>query len=688
ESPASHDPGTAMPSVLAGLPAADRDKHSDALTSYLLSLSGGNPSDVPTGDRSRGEELYHEAGCVACHSPRDDQGREIAREGDIGLSHVARKYRPEGLTAFLYEPLKVRPDGRMPDMKLTLDEAAALSSYLLGEDASGEPKKPESHDSRLIAAGKQAFEDLDCASCHESPDEIAKTEAGSAKAPSAEQLDLSKGCLSTEPGKAPDYQLNEAQRSAIRTALSKKSGASTNASETIQLRLTQLNCIACHQRDDYGGVLADRDSYFHSTEEALGNEARIPPSLTLTGAKLRPEWTNKVLYDGERVRPYMKTRMPQYGNEALDGLTKLFGEADKLPPLEFEPPDRQSNRTMRDGANQLLGNKGLNCIACHNYNGKESPGMKGLDLMTTYQRLQPAWFDAFMRNPSKMRPGIIMPGFWPDGKAIQTEILGGSTEEQLRALWYNFSLGRSARDPSGLRVEPAKLEVTDRTRTYRGRSQVAGYRGIAVGYPGGINYAFNAQTGAFSAIWSGEFVSVGWQGQGSGNFTPSGKVVQLAQDVAILKNPMDPWPLHPKRTKENPINPDPLYPRQYGYAFEGYSMDSAGVPTFRYRSGELQIEDVSRVTGESPASALRRTLSFESKTQTNRHLRLMTGQIKKLSDTSYEANGLKVVLGKNIEPSKLTLRSSSADEKIQELILELNLPVGTTTHSFDYVLSR
>lgn len=67
---------------------------------------------------------------------------------------------------------------------------------------------------------------------------------------------------------------------------------------------------------------------------------------------------------------------------------------------------------MKDGALMLLGDKGLNCIACHNYNGKDSPSMKGLDLMTSYQRLQPAWFDQFLKNPAKFRSGIIMPSYW------------------------------------------------------------------------------------------------------------------------------------------------------------------------------------------------------------------------------------------------------------------------------------
>lgn len=220
---------------------------------------------------------------------------------------------------------------------------------------------------------------------------------------------------------------------------------------------------------------------------------------------------NKVLFDGEAVRPHMKTRMRQFGDLALSGFSDLFAGVDTMEKVDLPGPPPRSGNEMRRGAQLLLGDKGLSCIACHNYNGKESPGMRGLDLMISYQRLQPSWFYHYMKNPAAFRPSIIMPSYWPNGKAMPTEVLGGDTELQLRALWHNLSLGRSARDPSGLRTAPTKLVVTDKARTYRGRSRIAGYRGIAVGLPGGMNYAFDAQNGALAGIWQGEFVSVNWR---------------------------------------------------------------------------------------------------------------------------------------------------------------------------------
>ena len=161
--------------------------------------------------------------------------------------------------------------------------------------------------------------------------------------------------------------------------------------DQIGLKLTQLNCISCHKRGDFGGVMEELDFYFHSTEEALGNEARIPPPLTGIGGKLKEGWLNKVLYDGLRVRSYMSVRMPSYGEKALAGMVELLRAEDAggLPKVDFAPPSKETRPMVNNGGHLLLGNKGLNCIACHNYNGKESPGMKGLDLITSFQRLEP-----------------------------------------------------------------------------------------------------------------------------------------------------------------------------------------------------------------------------------------------------------------------------------------------------------
>lgn len=685
--PAATHPGTTMPDMLVGETVEKRQEISESISHYLRSLqeavTGAKKSTKS--DAKAGHTLFHEIGCIACHSQRDDAGNELVTEGVVSLAHVPSKYRSGALAEFLRDPLKVRPSGRMPDMNLTNDEASSLALYLSGAATADVPDLAIPT-VQQVAEGKNNFKKWNCVACHQ-PEQV--DQDSSAHGPALSKLNLSAGCLSPQPKDAPNFHLNQTQRTAIQAALQKPAASPTSADQ-IKMRLTQLSCIACHNRDDYGGVSPEIDGFFHSTEEALGNEARIPPPLTLVGAKLRPAWMNKVLYDGEVVRPYMKTRMPQFGESSLKGLSEFFAEVDSIEEVDLPAPDRVSKPKMRNGAHLLLGNKGLSCIACHNYNGKESPGMKGLDLMTSYQRLQPSWFYHYMKNPGAFRPGIIMPSYWPNDKAVQTEILGGDTELQLQALWHNFSLGRSARDPSGLRTEPTKLKVSDKTRTYRGRSKIAGYRGIAVGFPGGMNYAFSAQNGALSGIWQGEFVSVNWQSQGSGNFSPASSSVQLAQDVAFLQlsDEKAAWPLYPKRSKEQPINSDPLYPRKHGYAFTGYYFDDAFVPTFMYKCGSIAIEDKSVSAKVDGGDVLRRTFHFSTATQEVVYFRALTGAITMTAEKDDKKVFKTKAVAISIATGDTILRPASLKENGQELLIRLSLPKGKSSHTIDYTLLK
>jgi hypothetical protein len=196
-----------------------------------------------------------------------------------------------------------------------------------------------------------------------------------------------------------------------------------------------------------------------------------------------------------------------------------------------------------------------------------------------------------------------------------------------------------------------------------------------------MNYAFNAHNGALSAFWTGKFINVGWRGQGSGNFTPAAPAIQIAEDVAFLIELPETWPLRPVRSKENPVNPDPTYPSQHGYSFKGYSIGEKGVPTFSYNCGEIAIEDTSVTGGEK--GKLNRTLTFTSKKAITIYFRAMSGNIESISESSFKIPKLQLNIGKSTAKFSNILRAAGENK---ELIFKLDLPAGTSTLSFDYVL--
>ena len=691
-SPSAMHPGTTMPDLLASESGSKREEIAEALTHFLVAQSTKQFDSVEAEnpDLNLGKELFHSVGCIACHTPRelksedtvDENEKEIVKVAGVDLGHLSTKYSHKSLSGFLFQPLRVRSSGRMPDMKLTPVESQAVAGYLLSEQhLESQSLQPQE---KLTALGRKYFQDLNCAACHKLNDIPA-----AAPLDSLRKADLTRGCLSKTPGKSPRFAFDDTQVQAIVAALKKEKQVDSDKVK-IAKTLTAFNCIACHIRDDFGGVPEDRNPFFKTSEKALGDDGRIPPPLTLVGAKLQPVWLKKVLYDGESVRPYMTTRMPQYGEANLRHLPELVGQLDVLKSVELKIPSTESRskseqereKLLRTAGRELLGDKGLNCIACHNFSGKPSPINKGKDMMTTFQRLQPGWFNNFVRNPGAYRPRIVMPYSWPDGIAAHKTILDGDTEMQIEAIWFYLSLGTSAADPPGIRRPETILSVADATRTYRGRSSVAGFRGIAVGFPERLNYAFNAETGTLTAIWQGEFIRVDRGGQGSGGFNPAGPAIALAQDVSFLElsDAKAPWPLRPVMTKEVPNNQNPLYPKNLGYQFIEYFLDEADNPTFVYRSGAIEIQDRSIAVQSGEKLVLQRAFHFNSPKPQSIWYRALTGSIEAESNLVYKTAKLRLT----IPVAETLLRSLSDNPESSELLLKLEIPQGISTLLFTY----
>jgi hypothetical protein len=707
-SPTSMHANTRMPDLLTEKSESERKLIANALTHFLVSQSSegfrSKLDEVPNVDQ--GKELYHTVGCVVCHGAKepptespplaknavddDDDEPKTSPPADavksmaLSLHHVRNKYSLQSLSAFLFQPLHVRSSGRMPDMKLTPPESLAIAGYLYGSQPQVE--SPLNVDDSQIALGKTYFQELHCAACHS----LKGFEARSRSRPIV-GFDQAKGCLSSIPGAGPKFHFTQAQVQAIVAALKQPRTTERDTDEVVIAKtMTSYQCMACHVRGNYGGVHQEHSPYFVTSERNLGEDGRMPPPLTLVGAKLQPSWLKKVLFDGESVRPYMATRMPQYGLENLKHLPEVVGRQDVLDSVEIDVPksehrtekEREREKMLRTGGRELLGDKGLNCIACHNFNGKPSPINKGIDLMTSYERLQSKWFNGFVRNPGAFRPRIVMPYSWSNGIASHKTILDGNTDMQIEAIWYYLSLGTSAADPSGIRVSNTKLQVDGHARTYRGRSKIAGFRGIAVGLPERINFSFNAETGTMTALWLGDFVGVNWNGQGSGDFAPSGDPIALAQDVSFapLTDANAVWPKMPVMTKEARRNPDPLYPKNVGYQFLGYAMDSAFVPTFRYRSGSIQIEDRSEAWVGSTTPGLKRTLTLNCSRPESVWFRALTGEISLESERVFKTNRLRLT----VPNGDWKLRPAAEGTGQSELILQLALDQGNTTLEFLY----
>ena len=216
-SPSASHSGTTMPDLLPTQTEDQRNNIADAITHFLVAQSPRKfqREAISGKEASVGKDLFHSVGCIACHSPRDESGKEVTREGVVELGHIPAKYSLSSLGEFLFQPLKVRPAGRMPDMKLTPVEAKAIASYLLGKaDTTSKPLQPQ--DER-VTLGRKYFQQFNCAACHKLGDIPAAASVGDLQDAKQER-----GCLAKVPGKAPNFNLNDDQVKAIRAALVKR----------------------------------------------------------------------------------------------------------------------------------------------------------------------------------------------------------------------------------------------------------------------------------------------------------------------------------------------------------------------------------------------------------------------------------------------------------------------------------
>tara|TARA_R110002096_G_scaffold35629_1_gene100320 strand:+ start:252 stop:2348 length:2097 start_codon:yes stop_codon:yes gene_type:complete len=581
KNPQSGREGTTMPGMLHDFSAEELD----SVLAYLGSLSSGVKfATARHANAERGSALYHEKGCIACHAPTADflpphGGDGLSAEGlAVSLPDLQKKTHYKALAAFLISPSTYRPDGRMPHLPLDTQEAMDVTAHLLDfqssnpkDDAKTTAQWPKVTQA-LIAQGQVLVSERRCASCHDLPDlDSVETIALPSRA-----LKQGNHCLSAEPGsEVPYYGLTEKQRESLSLFLEDGRDLKDVSGE---LSLAAMNCFACHDRDGVGGPTIGTNPFFVG-DESLGDSGRLPPPLTGIGQKLKHEWMDGVL-EGKpenRVRPYLKTLMPAYPNQA-DAIADWLVEIDdgsEYPAMVHHEEDLEAGR-------KLLGvSGGVNCIICHNWGDKSSLGIPSLDISALDQRLRPEWFRQYLLNPASYRPGTLMPPLWPGGHSSVPDVLGGDSERQIAAIWSFIEKGEGV--PEGFpehRSGQFELIPLDRPIIQRTFLEGVGTKSILVGFPGGMNLAYDGLKGRPGLVWRGRFFD--------------------AYDTWFTRKIVFQQPL------EEAVNP--FSESSEEARFRGYRVTKEGDPVFIVTNQGREIEDAFGSDGE----ALIRKVSWEN----------------------------------------------------------------------------
>jgi mono/diheme cytochrome c family protein len=517
--------------------------------------------------------------------------------------------------------------------------------------------------------GKELFATLNCAACHAISD---KAGPKAPAAPALAQLNPTKpgGCLDANPAAGrPAYALADPQRTALQQAVAQlqKDTAPPDPALVADNTLKAMNCGACHARTGTPGPDPGRLPYFSSTIEVdLGDEGRLAPHLNEIGAKLTANGLRKMLFEGRYVRPYLATRMPQFGEPNLAHLPDALAAADasKVPPLAGDEPPFSAKQI--DDGRRLVGTQGLGCVNCHGWGPYKSLGAPAINLLASTGRLTRPYFFAYLAEPAKYRPGTRMPAFWKDGENAFKEIHNGNMQKQVEAIWAYLQMGERGGMPAGMAGEQDLLIPINEPITFRTFIKDVGSHAIAVGFRQKTHVAFDAAHARMAAAWGGDFLRTkgAWDGR-AGNFTDMpGNVIMLppGQALAMLDSQTAPWPVVDPKLREAPE----------GWKFKGYRFADDRTPTFLYRFNDVGIEETPAAEYTDKGGDLTRKIHLTAPAAVqNLYFRAAVGQsITAEADGSFLVDGklrVRVKTSPNAPPTKRT----TADGK-QELIIPID----------------
>jgi cytochrome c2 len=519
--PKSFRPRTKMPNfwpealsiertVRQGSPeAATRAGEVQKIVAYLWKNS--EPPDLPplpvAGDGARGKLLVQKAGCRGCHTfvppdklctpeqiaagktrgtpqepgeceaPRTLSGSD-ARDFAPNLSNIGHKTNERWLFAWLKNPSSMWPQTRMPNLRLSNQEAADITAYLLTLKSGTPPPAQlffQKDSPELIAAaaeGDKLVVKYGCPGCHDvkghENDAKIGADLNEFGRKAVDLLDFGNAIpnprhyswynwidLKLRAPRAyryervdtrmPQFDFNDDEVDSIMTFLKSRSLEKIPpqflASNERRLAISRgdqvidyFNCRGCHTIDFQGGAI--RDIF---AEDDLW---KAPPLLQQEGWRVQPDWLFGFLGDpSKKLRPWLDVRMPTFPltDERATTLVRAFAARANVPYPYISVRVPEMNAKELAEAKAMVYDQ-LKCFSCHTAGAPGSdkdPASLAPNLELSKHRLRPDWVLAWLKNPQSLQEGTRMPNFFtpetPD-TVMYPKYFGGSQERQIRAL--------------------------------------------------------------------------------------------------------------------------------------------------------------------------------------------------------------------------------------------------------------
>jgi len=352
------------------------DKNNAAISgiaAYLMKNSESIVLESPPveGDPEKGERLVNEVGCLGCHTV----GSMAANDHGPELSALGSKLKPDWLYTWLKSPKHYNPETRMPNLRLTDEEASHIVSFLLSQ-------KNDKFDTIRAPLVKP-----------EAVDELALT-----------------------------YMTSKMRHEEAKAELERMS-SSQKLEFVGEKAILQQGCFGCHT---IKGFEDTKPIGTELTEEGSKAIDKLDFGFVDLEHTRRAWFFQKLMhprsFDEGKVKSYHeKLRMPQFDftDEQAGSLTTFLLSLQKAEiPLEM-----QKRLTLQENqveAGRLLVAK-QNCQGCHTLDGKKGAVLSVIEdsgnappvLDGEGKKVKEVWLYHFLENPVTIRPWLSyrMPTF-------------------------------------------------------------------------------------------------------------------------------------------------------------------------------------------------------------------------------------------------------------------------------------
>jgi mono/diheme cytochrome c family protein len=444
------------------------EQQTTALTSFLLAQSTPYTmaDKLPlAGDAARGKELVLSLGCRGCHNVTEDEKdpafidhKNRASHYDHGpnLGNVGSKTNAVWLYHWLKDPKSYAPETRMPNLRLSDQEAADVATYLAGSkdkrDFSAAVAGVNADDKAWVEDGKKLMNYYGCYGCHlingyETTAGIGAelTEFGLKE---VSRLDYGDYIVNHKQQtweawlenklkhprvyryervdtRMPQFDLTPEEIEDVMVVMKGMRGKTLEAQvrghklsprEAERERGRELmrwyNCYGCHIVDGHVGDIRQAKEY-------QGDAATFaPPNISGEGAKTQPPWLFSFFKNVVRLRPWLSVRMPTFGFDDAQA-TSLVSMFSALDHAQYPYPYYD---VKLEGARKLSASAmftSLKCTSCHVVGDvkltPEEAQKAAPNLLLAKHRLRPEWIVKWLSNPEAIQPGTRMPSFFAGG---------------------------------------------------------------------------------------------------------------------------------------------------------------------------------------------------------------------------------------------------------------------------------